>query len=133
MNKLRLALFLGVAFSIGAFSGAWASIWALNEFLLTPNAISSASLGVSSRVAALEAIRAADQEKAKLILETYLDGDLITLSVFPESRLDKPTIEALVSASKYREKHPHVSSETAVTAQVSSLLSRYQKDEGAHP
>lgn len=133
MKRLRLSLLLGITFVLGAIAGGGASIWAFNELLAKPNAISSAGLGVSSKVVILEAIRAADQERATSLLETYLDGDLIDLSIFPESRLDKPAISALIRAAEYREKYPHVSSEPIVTSQVLELLSKYKKGGAIRP
>lgn len=133
MKRFRLALLLGFTFVIGAIAGGWASIWAFDEFLVEPNAISSAGAGISGKVGVLEAIKASDQQKATSLLETYLDGDLVALSAFPEKRLDKSVISALVRAAEYREKYPHFSSEPVVSSQVSELLSKYKKGGTARP
>ena len=128
MSKPCLAVLFGVTFLIGACFGGGASIWLYNEFLVEPNAISSARHGVSSKVAVLEAIRRSDDEKATSLLETYLDGDLIVLSVLPDNQLDQQTVGAILRAADYRNRYPHISSEPKVTSQVSELLSKHSNN-----
>ena len=61
-------------------------MWGFNEYLLHPQFISQASAEATIRVTALSALRENKADKAVYLLETMLDGDLISLSVHYASR-----------------------------------------------
>lgn len=101
-------------------------MWGFNEFLFDPQFVSHASAEATIRISVLSALRESKTDKAISLLETMLDGDLISLSVLPPERLDSQTISIVQRASAYREKYPHSSSFPDVDTQTSAFLAKYR-------
>lgn len=102
--------------------------WALGEFIVQPSAISQSSAAASVRVSALTLIRDGKFDDAASLLETMLDGDLISLGAAPKEKIDKQTANVIRRAAEYREKFPRSSGDTRVDEMVSESLFKGRRD-----
>jgi hypothetical protein len=124
MSKLKLSVVVLFAFAFGALAGGWAMTWALGEFMLQPTATSQASSAAAVRVSALTLMRDGKFEDAAALLETMLDGDLISLGAAPKGKIDKQTADVIRRAAEYRGKFPRKSGDKNVDEAVDALLSQ---------
>jgi hypothetical protein len=124
MLKAQSTFLVLVTFLLGVFIGGGSVAWAFNEFLLKPQEISTVTTQILSKVAVLKEFREGHPGKAASALESFLDGDLISLSILlPEYGRDKQAANAVTHASEYRAKFPYSSGEAAVDSHISVMLS----------
>jgi len=126
MSKLRLSILAFLIFVLGAFAGGGAMMWGFNEFIFHQQQISQTSADALIRVTALRALQEHKTNEAISLLEAMLDGDMISLSVIPQERLDSQTISVVQRTSDYREKYPHISNFPEVDSQISAFLERHR-------
>lgn len=125
-SKIGRSVFVLVALLSGIFIGASATAWAFNEFMLKPQAISNARIGVTTKLSVLSELRAGTFDKAVGTLEALLDGDLIGLdALLGGYAIDKETAGVLKRAADYRTKFPRHSTEANVDSHISTLLLRH--------
>ena len=126
MMDKRLAISLMIGFYVlGTAIGFGLSYWFGSSFARELTS-SSAAAGVSTTVSVLQRLRNSDTNGAINLLETLLDGDLISLhgalESVPPAKRDAMYVKALKRARDYRAQYPHSSGHATVNAAVSDAL-----------
>jgi hypothetical protein len=111
---------------LGVVAGAAVVLSFGTNAVMHNNALAAAA-GVGSKTYVLDALRTGETAKATEMLETMLDGDLVTLSVLPEDSLDPSMKQAVAKAAAYRARHPYKSSEPIVAEAISRVLAQHAK------
>ncbi|WP_171160103.1 hypothetical protein [Usitatibacter palustris] len=121
MRKIVIAA-VGIAiFAAGVVAGGAATLQFTTMMYGGFNTVSAAA-AVSAKVAALDAIRSNDYAKATEMLETLLDGDIISLKALMTDFPDPMAPKALARAAKYRAANPRKTGEAIVDNAVAEAL-----------
>ena len=123
MAKIGVVLVATATFVAGAIAGGLAVGWFINAAVIEPSTKWAATAGVSTKVTVLASIRSGEIEKARDLLESLLDGDIITLGMVQGSKRDEDVERAVARAAEYREKHPHSSGYAEADQTVQQILS----------
>jgi hypothetical protein len=107
-------------------AGGSAVAWFYSHFLLAQSLATSAAAGVGNKVAILKSLKAGDSKEVADLLEIELDGDLIVLSLVPESTIDERMSRAIARAAEYRTTSPYKSGDPQVDSAVASVLSKHR-------
>jgi hypothetical protein len=132
MTRGRIAIVCSIVLVIGLLAGGSVVAWFYSHFLLTQSLATSAAAGVGSKVAILKSLKAAESDKAAVLLETELDGDLVILGLVPESTIDERMSRAIARAADYRAAYPYKSGDRVVDSAVSEVLTKHRlaQDQG---
>lgn len=90
--------------------------------LLKPSVRSAATSGAVVKVTVLSALRSGEAEKAAHLLESLLDGDIVTLGTLRRSSRDANLERAVEMAAVYRRKYPYQSGALEVDKAVKDIL-----------
>lgn len=122
-------ILLGIAvFLAGVFAGGGVTARFADEFIAQivemegdSNSMSSEG-GIYMGVRLLDILRSGDNTKAIAVLESQLDGNLISLGAMPEQRRKERTLKALRVAKEYRVRFPRATHHPEVDASVQRTL-----------
>ena len=124
MRKRWVALIACVSVAAGFFAGAYAGVrfWQrFDEVALETRLMADAKV----RLSALSSLRNAHEDKAILLLENLLDGDVIGISAIMETSTRRAElIETLSQVAKYRARSNYRSTNGEVASVVQQALER---------
>jgi hypothetical protein len=126
MKTLGIVLLCATTLVLGVVAGA-AVVWGFGTNAVMHNNALAAAAGVGSKTYMLNALRTGETAKATEMLESLLDGDLVTLSVLPEDSFDQHMKSAVAKAAAYRAQYPYKSNEPIVAEAVSRVLTQHAK------
>jgi hypothetical protein len=126
MKTSGIVLLCATTLVLGVVAGA-ATVWSFGTTAVMQSNAHAAAAGVGGKTYVLNALRTGETAKASEMLETLLDGDLVTLSVLPEASFDPGMKSAVARAAAYRAQHPYKSNEPIVAEAVARVLAEHAK------
>jgi uncharacterized protein YneF (UPF0154 family) len=125
MSKKLAIILIVVAFLVGAIGGGWSIGYFYNR-LTTRLVCNTETARAVMDMAALNRIRSNNVTNAIKLLETELDGSMITLGLYlkdiPKSQLDADQLKALRRIKDYRDKFPHTNEYPELNRIISNAL-----------
>jgi hypothetical protein len=118
-SKVLIPLVAGVALVGGFLLGRWQASNSWGRFF-DSYIQQRESVDVSQHVRALTCLRQGRQDDALMLLETYLDGSLVTFSTFDKA--DESVSRAVAVAREYRQRYPWKSSRASIDQVVQEVF-----------
>jgi hypothetical protein len=121
MTRTRVAVLATATFLGGVGIGGYAVVNFMSEMMSSFGA-TSAVAGVSTHVAILQSLRDGNVSGAIDLLETLLDGDLMSVGAYRSDSLPQASTKPVRRAAEYRAKYPRKTENPEVDAAVSRGL-----------
>jgi hypothetical protein len=126
MTRTRVAVLATATFLAGLAIGGYGVMSFMSEMLVSFGATSSVA-GVSTHVAVLQSLRAGNARGAVDLLETFLDGELMSVGAYRADSLPQSAPITVRRAAEYRAKYPRTTQNPEVDAAVSKGLRAFER------